>query len=101
MSLSKLVNDSDTDSADETFVFTRKRKANKFFIDLTEEHPESKRKINSDGSTSVANHFLANLHDDSDSCANQDIKILKVIPGDSDLVHPQGKSSARKVVENV
>ena len=34
----------ETDSADETFLFKRKRKADPFFIDLTDGQPEAKKK---------------------------------------------------------
>ena len=61
----------ETDSADESFTFTRKRKANSFFIDLTDEGKKMKTEVE-----------VPNLRDNESATANGEVHIVKVVPGD-------------------
>ena len=67
----------ETDSADETFVFTKKRKPDAFFVDLTDEADNAKKlKTDMKG--------LANGREFKfGTSAEKDIEIVKVVPGDS------------------
>ena len=65
----------ETDSADEVYAFTRKRKPHSFFIDLTEEEIESKRRKKN-----------VSFHSDGDAQVfdgESEVQVLKVVPPDS------------------
>ena len=70
------------DCDDDSFVFTHKRQADKFFIDLTDEKPQVKKAKD-------------------DSSTNDEIQIVKVIPGDSQLDVERSQSADMKIVETV
>ena len=82
-----LAPDSETDSADESFVFTRKRKADKFFIDLTDENSTC-NKISRNEVELVPNmaQNVVQVNPEVNGRAqpegNSEVQVAKFIPGD-------------------
>ena len=79
------ISSDETDSADEGFVFTRKRKADSFFIDLTDDDCKRKKancENESKKKPTCSDDVSTSGTEDKGSGAKAEIVVLKVIPGD-------------------
>ena len=93
---------SDTDTADEQFVFVHKKKPDGFFIDLTQDEPESKRmKMDKCGANEGASHSskLPSENSANGEGDNDDIQIIKCVPGHVARVQPECQVSEISVMQ--
>ena len=77
--------DDETDSADEAFVFTRKRKGDVFFIDLTDEQSKCKKaktELESKVKYTCSDNVDTSGVEDEGATGDPDIQVVKVIPGE-------------------
>ena len=90
--ISLVLSGDETDSADEVFVFSQKRKADSFFIDLTEDEIEAKKQKRNQGDGGP---------EGNDGASEPEVEVVKFIPGDcaeSKTVHSATVTVAQSIV---
>ena len=86
----------ETDSAEETFAFTRKRKANCFFIDLTDDDKQQSKKTKPSEKPEEAKAAVQEYPDEA-AAADSEIEVVKVIPPDASTSHCASHAAKVKV----
>ena len=82
----------ETDSADEAFIFTKKRKPDSFFIDLTEGESKSKKqkKLFSDTNDNIDSVRKCEQEVINQSGFDSEVQVLKFVPGSSSNEKAEG-----------